>query len=74
MLVIGRKVGERVKVGNAMVQVLSARGEYVHLGIEAPSEIRIHRTELLGECEVCHTVESPPTRDGRILCESCRGL
>ena len=50
MLVLSRKVGERIHIGNdIIVTVLSVRGGRVRVGIEAPEGIHIKRQELLFE-------------------------
>ena len=47
MLVLGRKVGEQIIIGNnIVVTVLEARGDRIRLGFEAPSEVPIHRAEV----------------------------
>jgi carbon storage regulator len=47
MLVLTRKVGESVKIGNDIeLKILSIDGEQIKLGIEAPREIAIHRKEV----------------------------
>jgi carbon storage regulator len=52
MLVLSRKVGERVLIGDGIVvQVLEARGRRIRLGIEAPSEVSICREELSAALE-----------------------
>jgi carbon storage regulator len=45
MLVITRKIGQTVCIGNASVVVLPSRGEQVRLGIEAPKDVPIYRHE-----------------------------
>ena len=48
MLVLGREKGERVLIGdNIWVTVLKTGSGGVKLGIEAPSEVRILRGELV---------------------------
>jgi len=48
MLVVTRKPGERLLIGESVeVTVLSIRGDQVSLGVAAPREIPIHRQELL---------------------------
>jgi len=48
MLVLSRKVGERIHIGNdIIVTVLSVRGGRVRVGIEAPDGVQIKREELL---------------------------
>ena len=47
MLVLTRKIGERIRIGDTVVvQVLEVRGTQVRLGVEAPSEVRIYREEI----------------------------
>ncbi len=48
MLVLKRKVGERIIIGeNIIVQVVEVEGKSVKIGIEAPQNIPIVREELL---------------------------
>ncbi len=47
MLILTRKVGERVVIGdNVVVSVLGCRGHQVRLGIEAPRDVAVHREEI----------------------------
>lgn len=47
MLILTRKVGERVTIGDdVVVTVLEVKGSHVKLGIEAPSHTRVHREEI----------------------------
>jgi len=47
MLVLTRKVGERIVIGDGIViQVLETNGHRIRLGIEAPSDVPILREEL----------------------------
>lgn len=47
MLVLTRKVGESVKIGDDIeLKVLSIDGEQIKIGIDAPKEIAIHRKEV----------------------------
>lgn len=48
MLVLSRKEGESITIeGGITVTVLSQQGANVRLGIEAPAETGVMRTELL---------------------------
>lgn len=49
MLVLGRKQGERILIGDDIViTVVSAGGsDGVRIGIDAPRHVRIHRAEVL---------------------------
>ncbi|MFE4465034.1 carbon storage regulator CsrA [Oerskovia sp. NPDC056781] len=50
MLVLGRKVGERILVGEDIVlTVVSAGRDGVRIGIEAPRDVRIHRAEIVDQ-------------------------
>lgn len=47
MLVLSRKPGESVNIGDEVkVTVLSISGKQVRIGIEAPSDIAVHREEI----------------------------
>ena len=47
MLVITRKPGERIRVGNDVtVTVLEISGSSVRIGIEAPADLPIYRHEV----------------------------
>ena len=48
MLVLSRKVGESVVIGgDVVVTVLDVRGEVIRLGIEAPRDVVVHRSEVV---------------------------
>ncbi|HQX48917.1 MAG TPA: carbon storage regulator [Planctomycetaceae bacterium] len=46
MLVLSRKSDERIMIGDIEVVILEIRGNKVRLGIKAPREISVVRTEL----------------------------
>jgi carbon storage regulator len=47
MLVLTRKIGERIWIGKeVVVTVLSVQGHRVRLGIEAPASVPVRRDEL----------------------------
>jgi carbon storage regulator len=47
MLVITRKLGERITIGDDIsITVIEIKGSQVRLGIEAPKTISIHRQEI----------------------------
>ena len=60
MLVLSRKLGETIVIGNGItVTVVEVKGERVRLGFTAPPEVSIHREELqrkleAGLSEVAH--------------------
>jgi carbon storage regulator len=48
MLVLTRKIGERILVGDDIViTVLDARGDGVRIGIDAPRGVKIQREEVV---------------------------
>jgi carbon storage regulator len=47
MLVLSRRSTERIQIGdNVVVTVLEIRGNKVRMGIDAPKEVRVLRSEL----------------------------
>lgn len=47
MLVLARKVGEAIAIGDGItVRVLEAKGGQVKLGVEAPHDVTVHREEI----------------------------
>jgi carbon storage regulator len=61
MLVLSRKVGEKLVIGDNITVVVSrVAGNRVTLGIEAPDHVRIVR----GELQPQFTVEIPTERAG----------
>jgi carbon storage regulator len=64
MLVLSRKVGERIQLGdNITVAVVKIQGNLVRLGIEAPPQMVVVREELMtraGESPIAVTIEPEP--------------
>ena len=47
MLILTRRVGETVVIGNDVdITVLGVKGNQVRLGVKAPREISVHREEI----------------------------
>lgn len=47
MLILTRKLGEKINIGdNITVTLIEIKGNQVKLGIEAPKYIEIHRQEI----------------------------
>lgn len=47
MLVLTRKVGESINIGNSIkITVVSIDGSQVRLGIDAPRDVIVHREEV----------------------------
>lgn len=58
MLVLSRKVGERIVVGDGIVITVVRLGQgSVRIGVEAPNEMAIMRQELVAE-----TDDTPPVK------------
>ena len=74
MLVLTRRVGEKLVIGNeVVVEVLSVSGEGVRLGVTAPRETSIHRFEVFEEIQAANraastaTVSTPCTAVGEVV-------
>lgn len=64
MLVLSRRVGESVVVGDDVtITVLEVRGDVVRIGIDAPRSISVHRAELLAELAVENQSSASPSED-----------
>jgi carbon storage regulator len=47
MLILTRRVGETLKVGNDVdVTVLGVKGNQIRIGIKAPKTVAVHREEI----------------------------
>jgi carbon storage regulator len=54
MLVLSRKLGERIAIGDGItVTVLAVRGDRVNIGFAAPAEVPIHRKEVHKRMKNC---------------------
>ena len=61
MLVLSRRVGERISIGDGIVlTMVEVDGRQVRLGIEAPADVAILRRELVG------VRRSGPVRSGNM--------
>ncbi len=59
MLVLTRKAGESIVIGDDVeITVLSSNGTKVRLGIQAPSDVTVHRTEIYLEIQTQQAQES----------------
>lgn len=70
MLVLSRRVGESIVVGDDVtVTVLEVRGDVVRVGIDAPRSVRVHRAELLQDVETANRAAVARDEDVASLAE-----
>lgn len=57
MLILSRKLGEKIIIGDGPtavhVTVTVIRGDVVKLGIDAPKDITVHRSEVYARINAC---------------------
>ena len=64
MLVLSRRVGESVVVGDDVtITVLEVRGDVVRIGIDAPRSVAVNRAELLVQLEASNREAASPSED-----------
>ena len=64
MLVLSRRVGESIVIGDSVtVTVLEVRGDVVRVGIDAPRSVTVHREELLRELAETNRASASPSED-----------
>lgn len=52
MLVLSRRPGESIVIGNqVVVTILEVRGDQVRVGVDAPREVQVHREEVFRQLE-----------------------
>ncbi len=72
MLVLSRRVGERLIIGkDIVVTIIDVRSDGVRVGIDAPRDVRVTRAEIFEAVEQSN-VESAAADDAAI--ERLRGL
>jgi carbon storage regulator len=60
MLILVRKVQQAIKIGkNIEIKVLSVERDRVKIGIDAPSDVKVMRQELLKEGVIPTNSEGP---------------
>jgi carbon storage regulator len=56
MLVLTRRVGETIKIGDDIeIEVLEVRPGIVRIGVRAPTSVRVLRSELVAEVATVNT-------------------
>lgn len=65
MLILTRNQGESINIGEVVtVTVLGSKGGQVRLGIDAPREVKVLRSELLDRPRSDHHNETPEPDSG----------
>jgi carbon storage regulator len=64
MLVLSRRVGDSIAIGDdVVVTILEVRSDVVRVGIDAPRSVRVHRAELLEQLESSNRQAASPSAD-----------
>ena len=64
MLVLSRRVGESVVIGDDVtITIHEVRGDVVRGGIDAPRSVAVHRAELLEQLESSNREAASPSDD-----------
>jgi len=73
MLVLSRRVGERLIIGdNIVITVIDVRSDGVRIGIDAPREVRVNRAEVLEAVQQANVEASRATDEAAL--EALRAL
>ncbi|MGD9969888.1 MAG: carbon storage regulator CsrA [Sulfuricurvum sp.] len=68
MLILSRKADESIVIADTItVKIVSIDKGVVKLGIDAPSDIRILRSELVRAVKQCNQEASTPVKDESLL-------
>lgn len=52
MLILSRKVDEKIKIGNDItLTIIEVKGEQVKIGVEAPKNVKVFRQEVFEEIQ-----------------------
>jgi len=71
MLVLSRKCGESIVVdGDIKLTIMKVSGNRVRLGIEAPSDVTVARSELMRGLEAATSVPENAAETGAVLAVS----
>jgi carbon storage regulator len=61
MLILTRRVGETVMIGNEVtVTVLGVKGNQVRIGVNAPKDVAVHREEIYERIKREEDLDSRP--------------
>ena len=63
MLILTRRIGETLFIGDdTTIKVVSINGNQVRIGIDAPLDVQVMRSELLKDSEPAPTIATPDLR------------
>lgn len=52
MLILSRKVDEKIKIGNDIsIQIISVSGDQVKIGVDAPKHVKVFRQEVFDDIQ-----------------------
>ncbi len=69
MLILTRKVGEKIRIGDSIeIAVLEIKGRQVRIGIKAPAGLPVHREEVFQKIQE-QNVQAAKTATGKDLDE-----
>lgn len=52
MLILSRKVDEKIKIGNDItLTIIEVKGDQVKIGVEAPKDVKVFRQEVFEEIQ-----------------------
>lgn len=52
MLILSRKVDEKIQIGNdILIQVISVSGDQVKIGVDAPKNVKVFRQEVFDDIQ-----------------------
>jgi carbon storage regulator len=75
MLILTRRVGETVMIGNEVtVVVLGVKGNQVRMGINAPRTVAVHREEIFERIKREEQDEFPSTAEPKAAPERTQAL
>ena len=67
MLILTRRVGETVMIGNDVtVTVLGVKGNQVRIGVNAPKDVAVHREEIYERIKR-EEDDAPPSSSTKII-------
>lgn len=75
MLVLTRKPGERVLIGDDIViTILDSRGDGIRIGIDAPRGVTIQRDEIVRAVSEANVAASQPAPDAEDRIKAALGI